>query len=129
LRIEVHLGAEDPRLSDLRSEILDRLKRVVPSLDVSFVGSAGTGLFASPDQHYGEIWYEIAGKRVMLKSAIEPVVLQTIYGLAGIRATPASESESYGGYPLRSGAPMAWLVFFVVWPAIVLTVFWRVKRS
>jgi len=129
LRIEVHLGAEDPRLSDLRREILDRLKRVVPSLDVSFVGSAGTGLFASPDQHYGEIWYQIAGKRVMLKSAIEPVVLQTIYGLAGIRATPASESESYRGYPLRTGAPMAWLVFFVLWPAIVLTVFWRVKRS
>jgi hypothetical protein len=129
LRIEVHLGAEDPRLADFRREILDRLERVVPGLEISFAGSSGTGLFANPDSHYGEIWYELAGKRVMLKSAIEPVVLETIYGLAGVALTPAAESEAYRGYPLRSDPSLAWVVFFVAWPAIVLTGYWRRKRG
>ncbi len=128
LSIEVHLGADDPRLTDFRSEILDRLEREVPHSSVSFAGSTGTGLLGSADPHYGEIWYGINGKRVMLKSAIEPVVLQTIYDLAGITATPAGESESYPGYPLKSDAPLAWLVFFVTWPVIVLTLYFSVRK-
>jgi len=129
LKIEVHLGAEDPRLADLRREILDRLEREVPRLEVAFMGAGGTGLFANPDPHYGEIWYELAGKRVMLKSAIEPVVLQTIYDLAGMKATPTADSESYSGYPIKAEASYAWLVFFVLLPAIVLTAFWMVRRA
>ena len=129
LKIEIHLGADDPRLTDLRHEILDRLTRVVPRLTVSYEGSAGTGLLANADPHYGEIWYEIAGKRIMLKSAIEPVVLQTIYDLAGVKATPVADAESYPGYPLRTTAPFAWAAFFVLWPAIVLTLFWRARKA
>jgi ABC-2 type transport system permease protein len=129
LQVEVHLGAEDPRLADLRREILEKLEREVPQILVVYRGSTGTGLFASADAHYGEIWYEIDGKRVMQKSAIEPVVLETIYGLAGIHADPASESEHYPGYPLRTDAPMAWMIFFVIYPVIVLASFWRLRKS
>jgi ABC-2 type transport system permease protein len=128
LRIEIHLGAEDPRLTDFRREILDRLERVVPGLQVSYVGAGGTGLFAKPDSHYGEIWYEIAGKRVMLRSAIEQLVLQAIYDLAGIKAAPSAESEKFSGYPLKSSAPFAWIVFFVAIPVIILTVFVKLSR-
>jgi ABC-2 type transport system permease protein len=129
LKIEIHLGAEDPRLADFRREILEKLQREVPRISVSYSGVSGTGLFASADPHYGEIWYEIGGKRVMLKSAIEPVVLGAIYALAGIHAEPAAESESYRGYPRRTDAPMAWILFFVIYPAIVLTAFWRLRKS
>ncbi len=129
LKIEIHLGADDPRLTDLRHEILDRLERVVPHLSVSYEGSAGTGRLGNADPQYGEIWYEIAGKRIMLKSAIEPIVLQTIYDLAGVKATPVADAESYPGYPLRTTAPFVWAAFFVVWPAIVLTLFWRARKA
>jgi ABC-2 type transport system permease protein len=129
LKLEVHLGAEDPRLADLRREVLDRLARTVPRLEVSYVGARGTGLFASPDPNYGEIWYEVDGKRAMLKSVIEPVVLETIYGLAGIKTVTVTGESSYGGYPLRSDAPHAALIFFVLWPAIVLAAHWRARRG
>ncbi len=128
LSIEVHLGADDPRLTDFRNEVLDRLERTLPHMAVSFAGPGGTGLLGSADPHYGEIWYGMNGKRVMLKSAIEPVVLQTIYDLAGVKATPAAESESYPGYPLKSDATLVWLVFFVTWPVIVLTLFYFAKK-
>ena len=129
LKIEVHLGAEDPRLADFHREILDKLERTVPRLEVSYPGAGGTGLFASPDSHYGEIWYELAGTRVMLKSAIEPVVLETIYGIAGITAAPVTGEDRYRGYPLHSDAPFAALVFFVAGPLIILAASWRVRRG
>jgi hypothetical protein len=93
-----------------------------------YIGAGGTGLFASPDSHYGEIWYELAGKRVMLRSAIEPVVLETIYGLAGIQAPGAVEVDRYPGYPFRGTIPVAPLMFFVAWPMLVLLAFWRMRR-
>lgn len=129
LKVEIHLGADDPRLTDFRREILERLERAVPHLIVSYRGSAGTGLLANRDEHYGEIWYEMSGKRVMLKSAIEPIVLQTIYDLAGVKAAPAVESENYPGYSLQTDAPMAWVLFFVIIPVIILTSFWRLRKS
>jgi ABC-2 type transport system permease protein len=129
LTIEIHLGAEDPRLADLRREILDRLERVVPKLRVEYVGAGGTGLFASADPHYGEIWYELGGKRVMLKSAIEPVVLATVYQLAGVPGPPATGVETYSGHPLRSDGPGSALVFFVLWPALVMAGWWRFRRG
>jgi ABC-2 type transport system permease protein len=129
LSIEVHLAADDPRLMDFRGEILDRLEREVRHTLISFAGSSGTDLLRSADPHYGEIWYGIGGKRVMLKSAIEPVVLQTIYDLAGIKAAPAAESENYPGYPLKSDAPpLAWVAFFVVWPVMVLTALYAARK-
>jgi hypothetical protein len=129
LKIEIHLGAEDPRLADFHREILDKLERTVPRLDVSYLGAGGTGLFASHDAHYGEIWYELSGKRVMLKSAIEPVVLETIYGMAGITAAPVTGDDSYKGYPLHSDAPFAAIVLFAAGPLIVVAASWRARRG
>jgi ABC-2 type transport system permease protein len=129
LKMEIHLGAEDPRLADFRREILDKLERVVPRLDVSYPGVGGTGLFANSDPHYGEIWYELEGHRVMLKSAIEPLVLQTIYGLAGIAAAPVAGDDAYPGYPLRGDAPFAAIAFFVAGPMIVIGAGWRARRT
>ncbi len=129
LKIEIHLGAEDPRLADFHREILDKLERTMPRLDVSYLGAGGTGLFASHDPHYGEIWYELAGKRVMLKSAIEPVVLETIYGLAGVSETPVTGDDAYKGYPINSDAPFAAVLFFAAGPLIIVAASWRVRRA
>lgn len=132
LAVEVHLAPEDPRLSDLRRHVLDRLARVVPRLAVREIGS-GSGLFAS-DPRYGEMEWSLGGRSVVLRSTIERVVLDAVEGLAG--ATPASHAAaepSYPGHPLAASIPAAAPLFFVVLPALaaagflVLTV--RLRRS
>ncbi len=125
LRVEVHLGPEDPRLVDLRRDVLGKLERVVPRLEVDDALASGTGLFAARDPHYGEIWYSIGGKRTMLKSTIEPVVLATIYDLAGVAAPPRAEEATYPGYPLAAEPRGAALLFYALWPLLVLGYFWR----
>jgi hypothetical protein len=49
--------------------------------------------------------------------------------LAGVKATPASDGEAYPGYPLQTRAPLAWLLLFVLWPVIIVTFFWRIRRG
>ena len=52
------------------------------------------------------------------------VVLETIYELAGVRAPPVEEGAAYTGYPLRA-APLgaAWL-FYLLWPTLVIALWW-----
>jgi hypothetical protein len=125
LHVEVHLGPEDPRLVDLRRGVLDKLERVVPRLEVENVSGGGTGLFAAPDAHYGEIWYSIGTKRTMLRSTIEPVVLSTIYDLAGVRAPAPAAVVAYPGYPLAAQPRLAASVFYALWPLLMVWTFWR----
>jgi hypothetical protein len=64
----------------------------------------------------------------MLRSTTEPIVLETIYELAG-RQPPAPITESaYPGYPLAKQAPSAPWVFFVFWPLAVIVAWWAVTR-
>jgi hypothetical protein len=65
----------------------------------------------------------------MTRSTTEPIVLETIYRLAG-RAPPVAVDEpSYPGYPLAAQVTIAPWVFFVLWPAIVLAVWWWTRRT
>jgi len=58
-----------------------RLEKLVSASAIQFKGSgwyvtdyAGNGrmgLFEKPEDHYGEIWYEMNGQRVMERSTIE----------------------------------------------------------
>ncbi|MFI5311040.1 MAG: ABC transporter permease, partial [Gemmatimonadales bacterium] len=129
LRVEVHLAAEDPRLADLRRGVLEKLERVVPHLELVTSSSSSTGLFARPDEHYGEVWYQVGARRVMLRSTIEPVVLETIYGVAGVTPPPGREVASvYGGFPLVADAAYATPVFYLAWPLLVLLLAAVVRR-
>jgi len=115
VRVEVYLAPEDPKLSDLERNILAKLRRVLPRLEVSSAAESRTGLFEDPE-HYGEIWYTVGTKRELLRSTTEPIVLAKIYELAGI-APPAETSDpSYPGYPLAATPRGAALLFFLAWP-------------
>jgi ABC-type transport system involved in multi-copper enzyme maturation permease subunit len=129
LRVESHLAAEDPRLVDLRQAVLDRLERVVPRLEVVDSSRSRTGLFARPDAHYGEVWYEIGGSRKMERSTIEHVVLETIYGLAGVSPPVVGHAQAYPGYPLAARPAFAAPVFYLLWPALILGSFWLARRA
>jgi len=127
LKIEAHLAAEDPRRVDLEHRALSKLRRVMPNLSVDYVSSTSIGLFEQTSAHYGEIWYDLGGKRTMSRVTTAEGVLEAIYELAGVRA-PEGDDDVFRGHPLAvppTGAP---LIFYVSWPALVLAAAFLVRR-
>jgi ABC-2 type transport system permease protein len=118
LRIEAHLAPEDPRRSDLERGALSKLERVLPQLEVRWVSSTATGLFEQSAEGYGEIRYELDGRRAVSRNTTPEGVLDTIYELA--RVTPAATPEEpFRGHPLAIAPHGAAWVFFAAWPAVV----------
>ena len=128
LRVTVYLAAEDPRLVDLERGVLAKLRRVMTNVDVTYAARGRSGLFEAAQAHYGEVWYELDGRRAMSRSTTEPIVLETIYQLGG-RQPPAPVAEpAYPGYPLAARPAHATLVFFVIWPLFVALLWWWQRR-
>lgn len=128
LRVVVYLAAEDPRLTDLERGVIAKLRRVMPSVDVVYAASSRSGLFERPNEHYGEVYYELGGRRAMSRSTTEPIVLETIYQLAGRQPPTPAPDAAYPGYPLARSAPFAPWLFFLIWPLGVLVAWWSITR-
>ncbi len=125
LRVTINLAAEDPRLMDYERGILNKLRRILPRLEVVYAAQSRTGLFEG--QEYGEIWYELDGRRVMNRSTTGPIVLEQLYQLAGIAVPAESNDPVFPGYPLAAHPKGARLVFYALWPLAVILI-WRLKR-
>ena len=120
LRIEAHLAAEDPRRVDLERQALSKLRRVLPKVQVQYIANTSTGLFEQTTQHYGEIWYDLGGRRAMSRMTTAEGVLETIYSLAGI-APPQEDGDGiFRGHPLAVPPKRAGAVFYGIWPALVV---------
>jgi hypothetical protein len=128
LRIEAHLAPEDPRRSDLERQALSKLRRVMPGVRIQYVSSTSIGLFEQTRPGYGEIWYELDGRKTMSRATTAESVLESIFALAGITPPPENDDEVFRGHPLATPAPGAGLVFYAVWPAIVLAGGFLVRR-
>lgn len=129
LRLTVFLAAEDPRLTDLEQNVLRKLRRTLPHLEVIYAVSSRTGLFAGAEAHYGEIWYEMGGQRMTDRSTIEEVVLDQIYYLADVHNPPArSEETQFPGYPLAVHPQGAAWIFYVFWPLLTMIAWWFTRR-
>jgi ABC-2 type transport system permease protein len=120
LDITVFLGPEDPRLADLQRGVLTKLRRTMRQVRVVYAAQSSTGLFEGAGSRYGEVWYQLGDRRAMNRSTTEPIVLETIYGLAGV-AVPARGEAGYSGYPLQFGVSLVQtLVLAVLWPLLVI---------
>ncbi|HET7456626.1 MAG TPA: ABC transporter permease subunit [Gemmatimonadaceae bacterium] len=128
LRVTAYLAAEDPRLVDLERGVLAKLRRTLPSVDVRYVARGRSGLFERAEGHYGEVWYEIGGRRAMERSATEEIVLETIYRLAGVPDPQRRDEPAYPGYPFAGRPRWAPVLFFVLWPLVVAAAWWRSRR-
>jgi len=126
LRITINLAPEDPRLTDFEQNVLRKLRRNLPNLQVDYSADSQTGLFGNSDQ-YGEIWYEMNGQKIVDRSTIDEVVLENIYKLAGRTAPVVDEEQDFPGYPLATRPRWAAGVFYVFWP-IFITMAWIVLR-
>ena len=127
LRVTVHLAPEDPRLADLEGGVLRRLRRTLPALEVRHAATTSTGLFERAGDRYGEVWYELQGRRALQRSTAEPIVLETVYGLAGIARPAPDDAPGYPGYPLRASARGGTWLLSVGWPVMV-ALLWLSRR-
>ncbi|MBI1762465.1 MAG: ABC transporter permease subunit [Acidobacteria bacterium] len=124
LRITINLAAEDPRLMDYERSILNKLRRLLPQLTAVYAAQSRTGLFEESGQHYGEIWYEYQGRKVMNRSTTEPIVLEQLFQLVEIAPPPAVNEPVFPGYPLAAQPRYANWLFYFLWPLAVLAVWW-----
>jgi hypothetical protein len=115
LSIEVHLAPGDGRRQQFEAQALAKLKRTMPHVRVSYVSRSSTGLYESADPGYGEIWYDLGGRRVMSHQITDEGVMETVMGLAGI-APGADTDEEFHGHPLATRPTAAGIVFYGVWP-------------
>jgi hypothetical protein len=119
VRIEVHLAPEDPRRVDLERRALSKLRRVLPRLETTFVSATAIGLFEQSAAHYGEIRYDIGGRRAVTRTTAAEGVLETIFSLAGVAPGAEAADEIFRGHPLAAPPRGANLVFYGLWPALV----------
>jgi ABC-2 type transport system permease protein len=128
LRVTVFLAAEDPRRLDLDRNILGKLERILPRIEIVYAARSRSGLFEAPGDHYGEIWYEIAGRKQMSRSTTERIVLDNLYQLAQVPPPSGSEVER-PGHPLRARPAGAAWFYFAIWPLAVSLAAWLNFRT
>ena len=92
----------------------------MPKLQVQYVSATSIGLFEQNSQHYGEIWYELDGRKVMSRVTTAEGVLEAIYQLAGLTAAGRKRRRRCSA-DTRSRVPPkgAATVFYRLWPALV----------
>lgn len=129
LGVTVILSPEDPRLTDFEQNVLRKLRRNLAHLEVDYAAGSQTGLFENDEDHYGEIWYEMRGQKIMERSTIEQVVLEQIYKLSGINPPVASGENEFPGYPLAARAKWASWIFYGAWPLMTILVWWLTRRE
>jgi len=123
LSVTVYLAAEDPRRLDLDRNILGKLERLLPRVEVAYAARSRSGLFEAPGDHYGEVWYRMGGREAMSRSTTERIVLENLYQLAGV-AGPAEDADEAPGHPLAARPVGAAIFYYGLWPLAVALAAW-----
>jgi hypothetical protein len=119
LKITAYLAPEDPRRFDLERQTFAKLRRTMSAVTIEYVSGTATGLFEQAKEHYGEIWYDLGGKRTVGRSTTQDGVLDAIYELAGLKPPPEGET-GHRGHPLAAQPAGAMPLFYIVWPLAVV---------
>src|SRR5215468_733973 len=128
LVIWIYLSPEDSRLKEMEANVLGKLRRTVPRLEIRYEDTTGRGLFSSvPDDRYGLIIYEYNGKRAESRSNSPREILPLLHELSGTSVTPAKEPD-YRGYPVVVDAAGYGVWFYGILPVLLVLSWWRVWR-
>lgn len=120
LRIDVHLAPEDGRRVELERQALSKLRRAMPQVEVRYLSSTSIGLFEQTSAGYGEIWYDLGGRRSMSRVTTAEGVLESIYSLANVTPPAENDATVFRGHPLAVTAKGAGTLFYGVWPGLFL---------
>jgi len=120
LRIDVHLAPEDGRRGELERRALSKLRRAMPKIEVRYLSSTSIGLFEQTGAGYGEIWYDLGGRRSMSRVTTAEGVLESIYSLANVTPPAENDASVFRGHPLAVTAKGAGTLFYGVWPGLFL---------
>jgi ABC-2 type transport system permease protein len=128
LFVWIYLSPEDSRLKEMESNVLGKLRRAVPRLNVRYEDTGRQGLFSSvPDERYGLIIYEYDGKRAESRSNSPREILPLLHELSGTEVKPAKEPD-YRGYPLVADATEYAVWFYGILPGLLVFSWWSIRR-
>jgi ABC-2 type transport system permease protein len=128
LFVWIYLSPEDSRLKEMEANVLGKLRRTVPRLEVHYEDTTGYGLFSSvPDERYGLIIYEYEGKRAESRSNSPREILPLLHELSGTEVKSEKEPD-YRGYPLVADAAGYGVWFYGILPVLLVLSWWRVWR-
>ena len=128
LLLWIYLSAEDSRLKEMEANVLGKLRRTVPHLEIRYEDTTQHGLFSSvPDERYGVIVFEYGGNRAESRSNSPREILPIIYEISGTKVRPEKEPD-YRGYPLVADATGYAVWFYGILPASIFFFWWRVQR-
>ena len=65
----------------------------------------------------------------MSRSTTEPIVLATLYQLAGVAPPPPDSGPAYPGHPLPARPAGAAVIYYAVWPLVVFAAAWLYFRG
>ena len=118
LVIEVHLASEDPRRVDLEAHALSKLRRTIRNVEVRYVAATSIGIFEQASEGYGEIRYELNGRRAMTRATTAESVLESIYAVAQVKPPVESDEDTFRGHPLAKAPKGAEILFYLLWPVV-----------
>lgn len=128
LAVEAHFAPEDPRRADLEHNGFRKLRRALPRARVDYVSATSVGLFEQTADKYGEIWYELDGRKTMSRTTTAEGVLEAVFTLAGIAVPPESDEDIFRGHPLAVQPRGAAWLFYGAWPLLVAGIAIAVQR-
>ncbi len=123
LLIEVQLDPEDPRWMDLNRQLVSKLRRIVPKVEVRLGEASPSRFGGATGEHYGEVIYTYQGRQDMSRSTSPEEVLQVLWGLSHTPPPPEEPEAAYPGYPMVARDRWSRLAFLFLIP-LVLLLFW-----
>ena len=100
----------------------------MPRVKVQYISGTSIGLFEQTSAGYGEIWFDLGGRRTMSRMTTAEGVLEAIYSLAGLTPPPETDEAIFRGHPLAVPAKGAGTIFYALWPGLFLVTGILVRR-
>jgi ABC-2 type transport system permease protein len=129
LKISVNLASNDSRLADLDRNVLSKLPRIMPRVNISYPETSSTSLFGgTTGANYGQVTYTYGGKQGTSRATTARELLPLIEALDGQNVTP-DKTAVYPGYPLVSSAQSSSVWFYLLLPLVALVGWWFNQRA
>jgi ABC-type transport system involved in multi-copper enzyme maturation permease subunit len=119
LHIRIYLSPDDSRLREMETNLLTKLRRIMPNVRISYEKVPNLGPFGAPeDDRYGLMTYEYQGRREESRSNSFREILPILHKLAGVTVIP-TDTAAFTGHPLvTDSSPAAWW-FYGILPATI----------